>query len=81
MQQRSVLQGFISVCSYCHKVHVEETTWAQMEEYISERTLAEFTHGICPSCYRKCIENLEAGGRVPSAVPPPAGGPPAAPAP
>ena len=76
VQQRRVLKGFISVCSYCHKVHVEETDWEQMEEYVSARTLAEFTHGICPSCYGKVVHELEADGTLPPpAAPPPAAGP------
>ena len=65
LQQQRVLKGFISVCSYCHKVHVEETGWEQMEEYISDRTLAEFTHGICPTCYGRLVEELEADGTLP----------------
>jgi hypothetical protein len=24
-----------------------------VEEYVSERSTAEFTHGICPECYNK----------------------------
>ena len=79
LQQQRVLKGFISVCSYCHKVHVEETGWEQMEEYISDRTLAEFTHGICPDCYGRVILELEADGTLPPGPrgrlppPPPAG--------
>ncbi|MDZ4200519.1 MAG: hypothetical protein U1E27_14685 [Kiritimatiellia bacterium] len=59
LQQSRVLKGFISVCSYCRKVHVEETSWEQMETFISENTLAEFTHGVCPSCYKTLMADLE----------------------
>jgi hypothetical protein len=59
LQQRQILRGFISVCSYCHKVHVNATEWEQMEEYITTRTLAEFTHGICPICYAELMKELD----------------------
>jgi hypothetical protein len=59
LQQSRVLRGFIRVCSYCKKVHVEESTWDQMENYISDHTLAEFTHGMCPSCYGKVAGEIQ----------------------
>lgn len=59
LQQKRILHGFISVCSYCHKVHVEAATWQQMEEFIANRTRAEFTHGICPICYEKALKEIE----------------------
>mgnify|MGYP000080907377 CR=1 FL=1 len=52
LQQQRILRGFIRVCSYCRKVHVEATVWEPIELFVSERTLAEFTHGICPDCLR-----------------------------
>ncbi len=59
VQQKRIISGFISVCSYCRKVHVEEATWQQMEEYLENRTLAEFTHGVCPTCYEKVMQEIE----------------------
>lgn len=59
MQQKQILRGFISVCSYCRKVHMEETDWQRMEEFLEHRTLAEFTHGICPDCYTKVLSQIE----------------------
>ena len=61
LQHKQILKGFISVCSYCKKVHVNETDWEQIEAFISERTLAEFTHGVCPVCYKEIMDGLEAG--------------------
>ncbi len=58
VQQKRILKGFISVCSYCKKVHVSESDWEQIEQFISERTLAEFTHGVCPVCYQKIMAEL-----------------------
>lgn len=65
LQQERVLKGYNRVCSYCHKVHIEDTSWEQMEQFISDRTLAEFTHGVCPTCLRKAEAEIEASVRVP----------------
>lgn len=61
-QEKRILRGFIIVCSYCRKVQVEKTGWQQMEMYVSDRTLAEFTHGVCPTCYEKVMRDLESSG-------------------
>jgi len=63
LQQQRVLKGYIRVCSYCHKVHLEDTSWEQMETFISDRTLAEFTHGVCPSCLHQVEAEIEASDR------------------
>lgn len=51
LQQRRILQGLIVVCSYCDKVKLEETEWEGIEKYLAAKTLAKFSHGICPECY------------------------------
>ncbi len=51
------LQGIIPICSYCHKIRDDEGAWNQLEHYIKQNSSAEFSHGICPDCYKKVIEN------------------------
>ena len=50
LQQQRVLQTMISVCSSCHRVRINDAVWQRMEEYIGERSLLNFTHGLCPEC-------------------------------
>lgn len=57
IQQRKMLQGFVTVCSYCGKVHIDENAWSHMEEFIAERSMIEFSHGICPACYQKLLKD------------------------
>jgi len=45
-----VLQGIIPICSYCHEIRNDEGAWEQIESYISKRSEATFSHGICPKC-------------------------------
>lgn len=62
IQEKRILRGFIIVCSYCHKVQIENKAWQQMEAYVSDHTRAEFTHGVCPTCYERIMHDLEKPG-------------------
>lgn len=43
-------QTFWPVCSSCKRLRNEKGEWEMMELFISDRTGAEFTHGLCPEC-------------------------------
>lgn len=60
VQEKRVLRGFIIVCSYCHKVQIEDQAWQQMEVFVSDHSMAEFTHGVCPHCYEKVSRQIDA---------------------
>lgn len=69
VQQRKMLHGIVTVCSYCGKVHIDENAWSHMEEFIAERSLLEFSHGVCPTCYQKLLKDSKltsAGDRKPA---------------
>lgn len=55
------LEGFISICSYCKRIRSEAQQWEQMERYISDHSHAQFSHGVCPSCYEKVIKDFDLG--------------------
>ena len=46
------LRGFIPICSNCKKIRDDEGYWQQIEQYIQQRSDAEFSHGICPECIK-----------------------------
>lgn len=48
-----VLSGYIPICANCKKIRDPEDNWVQIESYISEKTAAAFSHGICPQCAKK----------------------------
>jgi len=50
LQKVKTLTGLLPVCSSCKKIRDEAGRWNPMEAYISNRTEAGFTHGICPEC-------------------------------
>jgi K+-sensing histidine kinase KdpD len=45
-----VLEGLLPVCAFCKNIRNDAGEWERMEAYISRRSEAEFSHGICPSC-------------------------------
>jgi hypothetical protein len=43
------LEGFLRVCSFCKKINIEGK-WIPIEDYIRDKSEAEFTHSLCPEC-------------------------------
>ncbi len=55
------LQGILPICSYCKKIREDGDCWQNLESYISSHSEAEFSHGICPTCYEVVVKpQLEA---------------------
>jgi integral membrane sensor domain MASE1 len=44
------LRGLLPICAWCKRVRDDHDYWHSVEEYISDRTDAQFSHGICPDC-------------------------------
>lgn len=44
------LSGLIPICAKCKKVRDDEGFWEAVETYITNRSEATFSHGICTSC-------------------------------
>lgn len=59
------LEGILPICSNCKKIRLENTdpknqeNWMQIESYISRRSEARFSHGICPECLKKLYPDYE----------------------
>jgi hypothetical protein len=56
-----VLEGFIPICASCKKIRNAEDQWEQMEKYITQHSLAQFSHSICPDCARQLYPDLYDG--------------------
>jgi hypothetical protein len=48
------LAGMLPICASCKKIRDDSGYWNQMEAYMQQHNVAEFSHGICPDC----IEHL-----------------------
>jgi hypothetical protein len=58
LQQRKALKDLITICSYCHDVRIENQAWQDVEGFIADKTTTEFTHGICPACHAKLLQEI-----------------------
>lgn len=47
------LGGLLPICLNCKNIRDETGSWVRIEEYITDRSEADFTHGMCPDCMRK----------------------------
>lgn len=53
MDNIKVLHGILPTCAWCKKIRDDAGQWHQIEEYVRQRTEAEFSHGICPDCMKR----------------------------
>jgi YesN/AraC family two-component response regulator len=53
------LRGILPICSCCKKIRDDAGSWRQMESYIRDHSEAEFSHGYCPECAQKALEEIE----------------------
>ena len=55
----SVISGFIPICTLCKAIKVDTGNWTTLERYITQKNPVKFSHGYCPDCYKKVLEELE----------------------
>lgn len=58
LEEMKVLQGLLPICMYCKQIRDDQGYWSRMESYISARSNADFSHGICPDCLKKHFPEL-----------------------
>lgn len=66
LAQVKQLRGLLPICSYCKSVREDKSSWRQIEAYIADHSDAQFSHGVCPDCFKKhvkpAIDGLPARG-------------------
>jgi len=67
LQQQQVIRGLVSICSYCKKIRVDSEVWQQIEQYVGGTSQVAFTHGVCPECYKKAMQEI--GDSEPASLP------------
>ena len=50
------LQGLLPICAYCKRIRDDQNYWNQVETYLAEHADVQFSHGICPSCFERVIQ-------------------------
>ncbi len=48
--------SLIPICAWCKKIKLGESSWEQIEKYLTDEGFGVFTHGMCPDCADKIFE-------------------------
>lgn len=63
------LSGMLPICASCKKVRNDQGYWDQIESYISKRSDAVFSHGLCPGCARRLYPTIFRSSGMPGDKP------------
>ena len=58
MAKIKVLRGLLPICASCKRIRDDTGYWKRLEDYIVDRSEAQFTHGICSECSRKLYPDI-----------------------
>lgn len=61
------LSGLVPICASCKSIRNDEGFWTKIEQYLAERSEAEFSHGLCPPCQKRLFPGYQPEGPDPSA--------------
>ncbi|MGH7989463.1 MAG: hypothetical protein ACREDS_04610 [Limisphaerales bacterium] len=53
------LEEFLRICSWCRKV-CYGGEWLEMEKYFNSKFATKTSHGMCPECLKKQVEEITA---------------------
>jgi len=68
LAQVKQIQGLLPICMDCKRIRDDHNYWHKVEQYIAARTDASFTHGLCPTCFKKRVEEINSGKKREAAV-------------
>ena len=51
------LRGMLPICCACKRIRDDQNYWNQVETYLAEHTDVQFSHGICPSCFDRVMQD------------------------
>jgi hypothetical protein len=57
LQRLHHLEGFLRICGWCRKV-CHDDKWLKLEDYFNSKFSTRTTHGMCPECLKKKVEEL-----------------------
>ncbi len=52
------LSGLLPICASCKKIKDPQGNWQPIEDYITDRSEADFTHSVCPVCARELYPEI-----------------------
>ena len=61
LEEVRALQGILPICMHCKKIKDDAGAWQPLEQYISARSDAQFSHGLCTECLESRYPEDEKG--------------------
>jgi two-component system chemotaxis family response regulator WspR len=58
LSEVKTLQGMLPICCYCKKIRDTGDYWHEVEAYIDQRADVSFSHGVCPECHDRAVEEM-----------------------
>ncbi len=52
------LEEFLRICGWCRRV-CHDGEWLTMEEYFNSKFATQTSHGMCPDCLKKGVQELK----------------------
>ncbi len=49
----AALRRIVPICAYCRKVRDDKEYWQNVELYCGRQLDVDFSHGICPDCFKR----------------------------
>ncbi len=59
LNEIKTLRGILPICMHCKKIRGDSGYWQQVEQYVTEHTDAQFSHGLCPDCMRTVYPDVD----------------------
>jgi sigma-B regulation protein RsbU (phosphoserine phosphatase) len=50
------LSGLLPICAYCKAIRDDSDYWHRVEEYVTDHSEVQFSHGICPDCLNSVVK-------------------------
>jgi PAS domain S-box-containing protein len=51
--QTEKMKRLIPICGWCKKIRNDSDIWEQLEAFLTEQGMGDFTHSMCPDCAEK----------------------------
>jgi hypothetical protein len=59
IEENKKLKQLVPICSECKKIRDDAGFWNHLEDFISKNSKIEFTHGYCPECSKRLLEEID----------------------
>lgn len=58
LEANKTLLGLMPICGCCKKIRDDQGYWDQVEIFVAKHSAAQFSHGICPTCFDHRMQAL-----------------------